>query len=109
MESIQDELVQKMVSHCNYTEEIAQEEAAKICGLIKGHPLEKNLTEWLEIQPISDVSVGKWCVRNVLEIRGHVKGLSAPYNREILQVIYALLVYENNTEVGEILIRNIKR
>lgn len=109
MESIQDELVQKMVAHCNYTEEIAQEEAAKICGMIKGHPLEKNLTEWLENQPISDVYVGKWCVRNVLEIRGHVEGLSAPYNREILQVIYALLVYKNNPEVGVILIRNIKR
>lgn len=107
--SIQDSLTSKMMEIYNFTEEMARGEAERFLSLSNGSELETNLTEWLNGKPISDVHVGKWCVRNVLEMRGHAESLAQPYNTEVLQVIYALLQYTNNPGLGETLIYNIRK
>lgn len=100
----------ELALHHDYPRSFADAEAERIVTALKYAPsLKTNIDEWVNKDPISDIYVGRWCVRNVLKIRDHEAALDRPGDLEILQVIYSILMYAADPAIGKAMIYNIRR
>jgi hypothetical protein len=107
---MRNEIIAKLINDHSYSEDLAEREADLITSSLRFAPcLAQNINEWLKGEAISDVFVGRWCVRNVLTVRGRKAVLDHPGDTEILQAIYSILMYAADPAIGKTLIYSIRR
>ena len=100
----------QLINDHSYSEVRAEREADLMTSSLRFAPcLAQNINEWLKGEAISDVFVGRWCVRNVLTVRGRKAVLDHPGDTEILQAIYSILMYAADPAIGKTLIYSIRR
>ena len=107
---MRNKIIAKLINDHNYSQDLAEHEADQITSALRFAPgLAQNIDEWLKGETVSDIFVGRWCVRNVLAVRGHKAVLDHPGDIEILQVIYSILMYAADPAIGKTLIYSIRR
>lgn len=107
---MRNEIINKLINNHGCPQSFAETEADRVMTALRYAPsLAANITEWVKDEPISDIFVGRWCVRNVLKVRGHEKALEHPGDLEILQAVYSILTYAANPVVGKTLIYQVRR
>ena len=107
---MRNKIIAKLIHNHGYSKDLAEHEADLVTSALHFAPgLAKNIDEWLCDETISDIFVGRWCVRNVLTVRGHKAVLNHPGDIEILQVIYSILMYAADPAIGKTLIYSIQR
>lgn len=111
MKTRKQKLIERTKKEFGYTTEGAEREVTRLLAILGDAPqLLANVDEWLDGQPLTDVFVGKYCVRTVLVIRGCPdKPAALAKRRDILNAIYALAVYAKDKRAGEALIFQIRR
>lgn len=86
-----ERLIEKIREVCPWaTLQAATERAEKLLGNIT-KPLSQNLYEWLDNKPLTDIWIGEYCIKQVMEIR---------HDKHPLEALEALTIYSNDKKAG---------
>lgn len=85
------ELITKILEIYPWTTlQAAKERAERLLNGIP-EPLRQNLYEWLDNKPLTDIWIGEYCVKQVMEIR---------HDKHPLEALEALTIYSNDKKSG---------